>query len=85
MPTTAPDATGPELPGMEDRVEVFSIPGSRTVHSQDFSLRIQVKKGQSFIDIDDAISHLKALADKNIVNKLLTDRWSPKCLIQSCI
>ncbi|KAJ0350595.1 hypothetical protein COL154_013239 [Colletotrichum chrysophilum] len=73
MPTTAPDATGPELPGMEDRVEIFSIPGSRTVHGQDFPLGIRVKKGQSFIDIDDAISHLKALADKNIVNKLLTD------------
>ncbi|KAJ0268135.1 hypothetical protein COL940_013680 [Colletotrichum noveboracense] len=73
MPTTAPDATGPELPGTEDRVEIFSIPGSRTVHSQDFPLGIRVKKGQSFIDIDDVLSHLKALADKNVFNKLLTD------------
>ncbi|KAF5482988.1 Clavaminate synthase-like protein [Colletotrichum siamense] len=73
MPTTAPDATGPELPGTEDRVEIFSIPGSRTVHGQDFPLGIRVKKGQSFIDIDDAISHLKALADKNVFNKLLTN------------
>ncbi|KAJ5009055.1 Clavaminate synthase-like protein [Colletotrichum sp. SAR 10_99] len=73
MSTTAPDATGPELPGTEDRVEIFSIPGSRTVHGQDFPLGIRVKKGQSFIDIDDAISHLKALADKNVFNKLLTN------------
>ncbi|KAF0317958.1 hypothetical protein GQ607_014808 [Colletotrichum asianum] len=73
MPTTAPDATGLELPGTEDRVEIFSIPGSRTVHGQDFPLGIRVKKGQSFIDIDDAISQLKALADKNVFNKLLTN------------
>ncbi|KAJ4998473.1 Clavaminate synthase-like protein [Colletotrichum sp. SAR 10_66] len=73
MPTTAPDVTGPELAGTEDRVEIFSIPGSRTVHGQDFPLGIRVKKGQSFIDIDDAISHFKALADKNVFNKLLTN------------
>ncbi|KAJ3955012.1 hypothetical protein N0V92_008478 [Colletotrichum tropicale] len=73
MPTTAPNATGPKLPGTEDRVEIFSIPGSRTVHGQDFPLGIRVKKGQSFIDIDDATSHLKALADKNVFNKLLTN------------
>ncbi|KAI8207773.1 Clavaminate synthase-like protein [Colletotrichum sp. SAR 10_76] len=73
MPTTAPDVTGPELAGTEDRVEIFSIPGSRTVHGQDFPLGIRVKKGQSFIDIDDAISHFKALADKNVFNKLPTN------------
>ncbi|CAK7224455.1 hypothetical protein SEUCBS140593_005575 [Sporothrix eucalyptigena] len=58
---------------VDPRIETFAIPGARVVHGKVFPLGLRVKEGQSFADIDEAVSHIEALADQGTLDSLLTD------------
>jgi hypothetical protein len=64
-------------------LEVFDIPGSRSVHGNTFPLGLRAKPGAEFNDLQSAIDHVELLASRGTIHSLLTTRTcNQHCPIQ---